>query len=95
MAVSIRATSIPRYVTLYAHYIEDVDISKCRCALNFDQGWLPTDVTINRHGIRMGTSEVYAAVEALPEVMDSLVVDLEHLDRSSYMPLFVVLAPGL
>jgi acetoacetyl-CoA synthetase len=54
-----------------------------------------SDATINRHGIRMGTSELYRAVEALPEVLDSLVVDLEYLGRESYMPLFVVLREGL
>lgn len=54
-----------------------------------------SDATINRHGLRMGTSELYSAVEALPEVLDSLVVDLEYLGRESYMPLFVVLRPGL
>jgi acetoacetyl-CoA synthetase len=53
-----------------------------------------SDATINRHGLRMGTSELYSAVEALPEVLDSLVVDLEYLGRQSYMPLFVVLRPG-
>nr|WP_295782401.1 acetoacetate--CoA ligase [Rhodoferax sp.] len=53
-----------------------------------------SDATINRHGLRMGTSELYSAVEALPEVVDSLVVDLEYLGRESYMPLFVVLRPG-
>jgi acetoacetyl-CoA synthetase len=54
-----------------------------------------SDATINRHGLRMGTSELYSAVEVLPEVMDSLVVDLEYLGRESYMPLFVVLRAGL
>ena len=53
-----------------------------------------SDATINRHGIRMGTAELYRAVEAVPEVIDSLVVDLEFLGRVSYMPLFVVLRPG-
>jgi acetoacetyl-CoA synthetase len=53
-----------------------------------------SDATINRHGIRMGTAELYRAVEALPQVLDSLVVDLEYLGRESYMPLFVVLRPG-
>ena len=53
-----------------------------------------SDATINRHGLRMGTSEIYSAVESLPEVLDSLVVDLEYLGRDSYMPLFVVLRPG-
>ena len=54
-----------------------------------------SDATINRHGLRMGTSELYSAIEALPEVMDSLVVDLEYLGRDSYMPLFVVLREGV
>jgi acetoacetyl-CoA synthetase len=53
-----------------------------------------SDSTINRYGIRMGTAEIYRVVEELPEVRDSLVVDLEYLGRKSYMPLFVVLAPG-
>lgn len=53
-----------------------------------------SDSTINRFGIRMGTAEIYRVVEELPEVRDSLVVDLEYLGRPSYMPLFVVLNPG-
>ncbi|MEY3216959.1 MAG: Acetyl-coenzyme synthetase [Pseudomonadota bacterium] len=53
-----------------------------------------SDATINRYGLRMGTSELYSAVEALPEVMDSMVVDLEYLGKESYMPLFVVLRSG-
>jgi len=52
-----------------------------------------SDATINRHGIRMGTSELYRAVEDLPEIIDSMVVDLEYLGKESYMPLFVVLRP--
>ncbi|PDW04944.1 acetoacetate--CoA ligase [Candidatus Viridilinea mediisalina] len=54
-----------------------------------------SDSTINRQGVRMGSSEIYRVVEALPEVLDSLVVDLEGLGGTSYMPLFVVLRPGL
>ncbi|HEX6797582.1 MAG TPA: acetoacetate--CoA ligase [Ktedonobacterales bacterium] len=54
-----------------------------------------SDATINRQGIRMGTSEIYRVVEDIPEVLDSLVVDLEYLGRLSFMPLFVVLQPGL
>ncbi|HSV78734.1 MAG TPA: acetoacetate--CoA ligase [Ramlibacter sp.] len=53
-----------------------------------------SDSTINRHGIRIGTAEIYRVVEELPEVADSLVVDLEYLGRPSFMPLFVVLRPG-
>jgi acetoacetyl-CoA synthetase len=54
-----------------------------------------SDATINRHGLRMGTSEIYSAVECIPEVLDSMVVDLEYLGRDSFMPLFVVLRPGV
>lgn len=50
-----------------------------------------SDATINRKGLRLGSSEIYQAVEALPDVMDSLVVDLEYLGRDSHMTLFVVL----
>lgn len=53
-----------------------------------------SDTTINRHGIRMGTAEIYRVVEEFPEVLDSLVVDLEYLGRESWMPCFVVLREG-
>jgi len=54
-----------------------------------------SDATINRKGLRLGSSEIYQAVEGLSEVMDSLVVDLEFLGRESFMPLFVVTADGV
>jgi acetoacetyl-CoA synthetase len=50
-----------------------------------------SDSTINRQGVRMGTSEIYRAVESMAEVLDSLVIDLELLGQWSYLPLFVVL----
>ncbi|MDQ7024668.1 MAG: acetoacetate--CoA ligase [Anaerolineae bacterium] len=53
-----------------------------------------SDATINRQGIRMGTSEIYMAVESFEAIMDSLIIDLELLGRESYMPLFVVLREG-
>ncbi len=53
-----------------------------------------SDATINRGGVRMGTSELYGAVESLPEIVDSLAVDLEYLGRPSFMALFVVLREG-
>ncbi len=49
-----------------------------------------SDSTINRGGVRMGTSEIYSAVEGVPEVLDSLVVDVED-----EMILFVVVPDGL
>ncbi|NJP07552.1 MAG: acetoacetate--CoA ligase [Chloroflexaceae bacterium] len=54
-----------------------------------------SDSTINRMGIRMGTSELYRAIEALAEIRDSLVVDIARPERDGYMPLFVVLADGV
>jgi acetoacetyl-CoA synthetase len=54
-----------------------------------------SDATLNRHGHRLGTAELYRVVEALPQVLDSLVVDIEYLGKPSFMPLFVVLRPGL
>ena len=53
-----------------------------------------SDATINRRGLRMGSSEIYRAVEGLDAVLDSLVIDLEFLGRESFMPLFVVLRDG-
>ena len=54
-----------------------------------------SDSTINRQGVRIGTSEIYSAVEALPEVADSLVVDVPTADGAdSAMWLFVVPAGG-
>lgn len=50
-----------------------------------------SDSTINRGGIRMGTSEIYRAVEEAEGVVDSLIVDLSDDKGNNYMPLFVVL----
>lgn len=54
-----------------------------------------SDATLNRDGVRIGTSEIYSAVESLPEVTDSLVVGLEQPGGRYFMPLFVVLRAGL
>jgi acetoacetyl-CoA synthetase len=54
-----------------------------------------SDSTINRGGIRMGTSEIYSAVDKVEEVADSLVVDVPRDGGSSFMPLFVVLQEGV
>jgi acetoacetyl-CoA synthetase len=50
-----------------------------------------SDSTINRGGVRMGTSEIYRAVSAVPEVLDALVVDVPKRGTEAWMPLFVVL----
>jgi acetoacetyl-CoA synthetase len=53
-----------------------------------------SDATLNRDGVRIGTSEVYRAVEGLPEVADSIVVCIERPGGIYFMPLFVVLKSG-
>ena len=53
-----------------------------------------SDSTINRGGIRMGTSEIYRAVADVPEVVDALVVDVPRPGTEGWMPLFVVLRDG-
>ncbi|MBC7106456.1 MAG: acetoacetate--CoA ligase, partial [Firmicutes bacterium] len=54
-----------------------------------------SDSTLNRMGVRMGTSEIYSAVEDLDEVVDSLIVGVELPGGGYYMPLFVVLKEGV
>jgi acetoacetyl-CoA synthetase len=54
-----------------------------------------SDSTINRGGIRMGTSEIYRAVLALDEITDALVVDVPRPGTEGWMPLFVVLRDGV
>jgi acetoacetyl-CoA synthetase len=50
-----------------------------------------SDSTINRGGVRMGTSEIYGAVLSLDEVVDALVIDIPREGTDGWMPLFVVL----
>ena len=53
-----------------------------------------SDATLNRGGVRMGTSEFYRIVEELPEVTDSLVIDTGALGTEGRLVLYLVLAPG-
>lgn len=53
-----------------------------------------SDATLNRGGIRIGTSEIYSAVELIAEVRDSLIVCIEKGNGEFWMPLFVVMQPG-
>ena len=52
-----------------------------------------SDSTLNRGGIRIGTAEIYRAVDNITEVSDSLVVYLDK-DNQDIMPLFIKLKPG-
>ncbi|ODQ86847.1 acetoacetate--CoA ligase [Mycolicibacterium flavescens] len=53
-----------------------------------------SDSTLNRHGIRMGSADIYQAVERLPEVAEALIIGAEQPDGGYWMPLFVVLTDG-
>jgi acetoacetyl-CoA synthetase len=53
-----------------------------------------SDATLNRGGVRMGTSEFYRVVEALPEISDSLVIDTGRLGQEGRLILYVVTADG-
>ena len=54
-----------------------------------------SDSTLNRNGVRMGSADIYAAVETIPEVAEALVIGAEQADGSYWMPLFVVLKDGV
>jgi len=54
-----------------------------------------SDATLNRHGIRIGTSEIYRAVNKVKEIEDSLIVNLELDEGKHYMPLFVKMKRGI
>ncbi len=53
-----------------------------------------SDATLNRHGIRIGTAEIYAALESVEEVADALIVNLDLPGGGFFMPLFVTLEGG-
>ena len=54
-----------------------------------------SDSTLNRGGVRIGTSEIYRAVDTLNEVEDSLVVNYVNRQEEDRMPLFVKLKSGV
>lgn len=53
-----------------------------------------SDATINRHGVRMGTAEIYAAVEQLPAIADAMIIDVEGTQGDSQLIMFVVPSEG-
>jgi acetoacetyl-CoA synthetase len=54
-----------------------------------------SDATLNRQGIRIGTSEIYRSVEQIEAIRDSLIINIERDNGDSWMPLFVVLRDGV
>jgi acetoacetyl-CoA synthetase len=53
-----------------------------------------SDATLNRHGVRIGTAEIYAVLASVPEIEDALIVNLDLPGGGFFMPLFVTLAEG-
>ena len=53
-----------------------------------------SDATLNRNGVRLGSADIYTAIEALPEIADSLVIGAELGDGDYWLALFVVLTDG-
>jgi len=53
-----------------------------------------SDATLNRHGVRIGTAEVYRALTEVPEIEDALIVNLDLKNGGFFMPLFVKLHDG-
>ncbi len=54
-----------------------------------------SDATLNRHGIRIGTAEIYRTLDAIDAIADSLIVNLDLPGGRFFMPLFVKLKPGV
>lgn len=54
-----------------------------------------SDATLNRHGIRIGTAEIYRSLNKISSIKDSLIVNLELKGGRHYMPLFVVMNTGI
>lgn len=53
-----------------------------------------SDATLNRQGVRIGTAEIYRAVDTIEKIKDSLIVNIELPNGGDYMPLFVVMKDG-
>src|SRR5690606_27712092 len=53
-----------------------------------------SDATLNRHGVRIGTAEIYQVINNFDQIEDSLVVNLELTSGEHYMPIFIKMIPG-
>lgn len=54
-----------------------------------------SDATLNRNGVRLGSAEIYQAIEGMPEIVEALVVGVEQPGGEYWLPLFVQLAAGV
>ncbi|MEA2246825.1 MAG: acetoacetyl-CoA synthetase [Solirubrobacteraceae bacterium] len=85
----LRESYFDMYAAVWRHG-DWIEITERETAIIYGR----SDSTINRGGIRMGTSEIYRAVLALDEITDALVVDIPRPGTDGWMPLFVVLRDG-
>jgi acetoacetyl-CoA synthetase len=85
-----RASYFEQYPGVWRHG-DWIEITSRGTAVIFGR----SDSTINRSGIRMGTSEIYRAVLAIDTIVDALVVDVPRPGTEGWMPLFVVLREGV
>lgn len=53
-----------------------------------------SDATLNRHGIRMGSADIYEVVEGIDEIAEAFVLGVDGPDGAYWMPMFVTLVPG-
>jgi acetoacetyl-CoA synthetase len=52
-----------------------------------------SDATLNRHGVRIGTAEIYNILDDITQISDSLIINVELKDGSNFMPLFIKMSP--
>ena len=82
----LRAAYFEKFPGIWCHgdWIE-IDSDDGHCVI-----YGRSDSTLNRGGVRMGSAEFYAVVEAIPDIAEALVIDLSGLDRPDLLVLFVV-----
>jgi acetoacetyl-CoA synthetase len=86
-----------KYLSAYFEYFKGVWRHGDWVKLSKDKGLVilgRSDATLNRHGVRIGTAEIYASVQKIKEIRDALVVNLELSGGKHFMPLFVVMTEG-
>lgn len=90
-------TDFARYTASYFGPYPGIWHHGDRAAFNARGGCLVlgrSDATLNRHGVRIGSAEIYRTMEGLPQIADSLIICIEDGKGGHWMPLFVQLAPG-
>lgn len=89
-AAAVRGYRGESYLDLWRWSVEHLDDFWAAVWDHFD-----VHSPLNRNGVRMGSAEIYRALEALPEITEALVVGVEQPEGGYWMPLFVALADGV